>query len=228
MGTPDTAGPLRSYKLRTSRITPGQRRALSDLLPVWGIPTSARPIDVEEIFGRRAGLVLEIGFGMGESTLAMAAADPDRDVIGVEVHTPGVGALLRDAEAAGLKNIRVVVADARLVLREMLAADSLDEIRVFFPDPWPKSRHHKRRLVTPPFARLAAGRLRPGGRLHLATDWAEYARVMLSIVEAEPLLRNRFESFADPGTHRPTTRFERSGLAKGHHIREVVAERVTR
>ncbi len=188
---------------------------------------SARPIDVEEIFGRRAGIVLEIGFGMGESTLAMAAADPDRDVIGVEVHTPGVGALLRGAESAGLKNIRVVVGDARLVLQDMLTADSLDEVRVFFPDPWPKSRHHKRRLVAPSFARLAAGRLLPGGRLHLATDWAEYAQVMLSVVESEPLLRNSFDGFAEPPTHRSTTRFERLGLAKGHAVWEVVAERVT-
>jgi tRNA (guanine-N7-)-methyltransferase len=164
---------------------------------------------------------------MGETTLAMAAADPARDVIAVDVHTPGAGALIRDLEAGGVSNVRVVVADALVVLGDMLAPGSLDEVRVFFPDPWPKLRHHKRRLVNGDFARLVATRLRPGGVLHVATDWTPYAQQTLAVVAAEPALQNRFDGYAPRPAGRPVTRFERQGLAKGHPIHDVVAQRVT-
>lgn len=218
-------GPLPSYKRRSSRITTGQRSALERLLPTWGIPLGSTPLDLEAVFGRRAGVVLDIGFGMGEATVAMAAADPGRDVLAVEVHTPGAGALLRDVAAAGLTNIRVVVGDARLVLAGMLTPGCLEEVRVYFPDPWPKSRHHKRRLVTADFARLAATRLRPGGRLHLATDWADYADQMRGVIASEPLLDNRSGGFVERPVARPVTRFERQGLARGHATFDIVAVR---
>ena len=226
VGTPHPARPLRSYKRRGGRIRPGQRAALDRLLPTWGVPVGDQPIDLEAVFGRRADVVLEVGFGMGEATLAMAAADPDRDVLAVDVHTPGAGALLREASAAGLSNIRVVIGDARHVLSHMLAVGSLAEVRIFFPDPWPKARHHKRRLVTPSFVHLAATRLRAGGGLHLATDWVDYAVVMLAAVTSEPLLRNRFDAYAPRPPGRPVTRFEGQGLAKGHRVLDVIAERI--
>jgi len=168
--------------------------------------------------------VLEIGFGMGETTLAMAAADPERDLVAVDVHTPGAGALLRDLEVAGLTNVRVMVADAVAVLHRMIAPGSLEEVRVFFPDPWPKVRHHKRRLLSPAVVHLIATRLAPGGRLHVATDWEPYASSVLQVVAAEALL-------VDPGGYaprppeRPLTRFEQQGLAKGHKVFDVICER---
>ncbi|MFZ0158875.1 MAG: tRNA (guanosine(46)-N7)-methyltransferase TrmB [Kineosporiaceae bacterium] len=179
------------------------------------------------VFGRVAPVVLEIGFGMGETTLALATDDPDRDVIAVDVHTPGAGALLRALDGAGRCNVRVAVADALVVLRDLLTPQSLDEIRVFFPDPWPKARHRKRRLYSPAFAALAADRLRPGGRLHSATDWAPYAAQMLQVVDGEPLLSNAYPGFAPRPGWRPVTRFERQGLAKGHQIFDVLARRVS-
>ncbi len=214
-----------SYRLRAGRITSGQRAALDTLLPTWGVPVGARAIDLEAIFGRRGGVVLEVGFGMGETTLAMAVADPDRDVLAVDVHTPGAGALVREVEAAGLTNLRVVVGDAVLVLQDMIATGALDEVRVYFPDPWPKTRHHKRRLVTAAFVRLVATRLRAGGRLHLATDWADYADAMLRSVAGEPLLDNPFDGFAPRPVRRPVTRYEQQGLDRGHQIFDVLAVR---
>lgn len=218
--------PPRTFKHRRGRITPGQRAALADLWPRYGLDAGPGPIDPAGVFGRRAPVVVEIGFGMGETTLAMAAADPERDVIAIDVHTPGAGALLRDLDAAGLTNLRVMVADAQWVVRELLRPGSLDEVRVFFPDPWPKTRHHKRRLFSASFAALAASRLRPGGRLHSATDWADYADQMLRVVEAEPLLHNTFGGAAPRPAWRPVTRFEQQGLDKGHRIVDVIAERV--
>jgi tRNA (guanine-N7-)-methyltransferase len=222
---------VHSYKLRNGRITSGQRAALEQLMPTWGVPTGEHRIDLPTTFGRRAPVVLEVGFGMGETTLAMAAADPGRDLLAVDVHTPGAGALLRDAAAAGLTNIRVVIGDVLPVLRDMIDVGTLDEIRVYFPDPWPKLRHHKRRLVTASFVHLAATRLRAatqldaGGRLHLATDWSDYAQRMLAAVSAEPLLHNGSGGFAPRPAHRPVTRFERQGLARDHRIFDVLAVR---
>jgi tRNA (guanine-N7-)-methyltransferase len=215
----------RSFKHRRGRITSGQQDALDTLWPRYGLDVSSSPLDLVRVFGRTAPVILEIGFGMGETTMAMAAADPARDVIAVDVHTPGAGALLRDLDSIGRRNVRVIVGDALDVLREMLLPQSIDEIRVYFPDPWPKVKHHKRRLFTPAFAALTATRLRPGGLLHSATDWAPYAERMLRIVGGEPLLVNTHRGYAPRPPWRPITRFEQQGLSKGHQIFDVVAER---
>ena len=218
--------PLRSFKYRRGRITDGQQTAIDTLWPRYGINLGSEPLDLAAVFGRVAPVVLDIGFGMGGATLEMAAADPDRDVIAVDVHTPGAGALQRDLDTAGRSNIRVLVGDVMPVLRDMLPSGSLDEIRIFFPDPWPKVRHRKRRLYSPAFAALAADRLRPGGRLHSATDWAPYAAQMLEVVRGEPLLSNEHAGYAPRPPWRPVTRFERQGLAKGHEIFDLIARRV--
>ena len=210
---------------RRGRITPGQQRALDQLWAAYGVEVTGVPLDVAAVFGRVAPLVVEIGFGMGEATLEMAAADPDRDVLAVDLHTPGTGALLSGVSSAGLTNVRVMNGDARAVLSEMLAADSLDEVRVYFPDPWPKQRHQKRRLLGTSTVGLVASRLRPGGVLHVATDWTPYAEQVLEVVAAEPLLHNELGGYAPRPDHRPVTRFERQGLAKGHEVHDIVARR---
>jgi tRNA (guanine-N7-)-methyltransferase len=202
---------IRTYKARR-RVTVGQAEAIERLLPRFGA-------DVP--YGRDAPLVLEIGSGMGEATAAMAAADPDRDVLAVEVHTPGVGALLRRLEELALTNVRVVEADGLDVLRAR-PSGSLDEVRVFFPDPWPKARHHKRRLTTPAFADLVADRLRVGGRLHVATDWESYAEQARSVLETHPLL----DLVGIGRGARPVTRFEQQGLDAGRRPHDLVAVRL--
>ena len=163
---------------------------------------------------------------MGETTVAMAMADPARDIIAVDVHTPGAGSLLRALAAESLTNVRVAVGDALEVLRGMVPYASLDEIRIFFPDPWPKTKHFKRRLVTSDFATLAVSRLKPGGVLHVATDWGPYAEQVLEVVDAEPLLVNDFGGLAPRPAHRPVTRFEQQGLRKGHEVYDIVARRL--
>ena len=211
--------PVRTYKVRR-RVTTGQADALARLLPRYGVDPVG-PLDPVAAFGRRAPLVVEVGSGMGEATAAMAAADPDRDVLAVEVHTPGLGNLLRLVEAAGLTNVRVVEADAREVLRDLLAPGSVDEVRVFFPDPWPKARHAKRRLVSSEFADLVADRLRPGGRLHVATDWPAYADRAAAVLQAhaadEVVSRERGA--------RPVTRVEQRGTDAGRASADLVARR---
>jgi tRNA (guanine-N7-)-methyltransferase len=205
---------------------PHRRAALSDLWPRFGVdlPAGGGQLDLSAIFGRRARVALEIGFGMGEATVAAARADPGTDLLAVDVHTPGVAALLMGLATGGIDHVRVVEADAREVLAR-LAPASVDEVRVWFPDPWPKARHHKRRLVTPEFAATVADRLRPGGRLHLATDHGEYAERMLAVVAGEPRLRNEHGGYAPGPAGRPATRFERHGLTRGHRIRDVIVER---
>jgi tRNA (guanine-N7-)-methyltransferase len=212
---------IRSFKPRRGRVTPGQQRALDALWPSYGVEPGTA-LDPVALFGRVAPWALEIGFGMGEATAAMAAADPAGDVLAVDVHTPGVGALLAELDARGLRNVRVVVADAVELLRDCVAPGALDEVRVFFPDPWPKARHHKRRLVTSGFAALVAARLRPGGRLRLATDWADYARQMAEVLAGSPDLEG---GPVPRPLDRPLTRFERQGLAKGHSVVDLVAVR---
>lgn len=207
-----------------------QQRAIDELWTSYGIEIGRDRLDPVAVFRRQAPLVLEIGFGMGEATAAMAEADPDRDVLAVDVHTPGVGALLHDVVARGLVNVRVLLGDAVDVLNDMLGPASLDEIRVYFPDPWPKVRHHKRRLIDDSFASLVASRLAPGGRLHFATDWAPYADRVLAVTEAEPAFtnpygRNPYGGFAPRPAHRPVTRFERQGIAKGHEVFDIVVVR---
>jgi len=214
-----THEPVRTYKVRR-RVTTGQAGALLRLLPVYGADPRS-PFVAAAVFGRTAPLVLEIGSGMGEATAAMAAADPARDVLAVEVHTPGLGSLLRLLERADLRNVRVLEADARDVLADLLAPASLEEVRVFFPDPWPKARHTKRRLLTPEFADLVASRLRPGGRLHIATDWGSYAAQALSVLEAHPA----YEGVSRERGSRPVTRFEARGLEAGRTVHDLVARR---
>lgn len=217
--------PILSFKPRRGRMTSGQRRAVETLGAAYVVEVGATRFDPQEVFGRSAPLVLEIGFGMGEATAAMAAADPSRDVLAVDVHTPGAGALLQRLDDEGIRNVRVALGDAVDVLTHMLASLSLDEIRIYFPDPWPKAKHFKRRLVRSDFVALAADRLCSGGRLHLATDWQPYADQMLDVISAEPLLRNQFPGFAPRPAHRPVTRFERIGLGRGHEIRDIVGSR---
>jgi tRNA (guanine-N7-)-methyltransferase len=213
---------IRSYVLRQGRMTEAQRAALARLLPAYGLPFAAEPLDLAQTFGRSAPVVLEIGFGMGETAAAIAAAHPQIDYLGVEVHAPGVGSLLRAIEARSLSNVRVIQHDASEVVRAMIAPDSLAGIHLFFPDPWPKKRHHKRRLVQPAFASLLAERLRPGGYLHLATDWEDYARWMLEVLMQVPQLANTAEGYAERPAYRPQTKFERRGLDLGHRVYDLV------
>jgi tRNA (guanine-N7-)-methyltransferase len=210
--------PVRSYVLRGGRIGSGQQRALAELAPRFVLPFADAPLDAAALFGRSAPLVVEIGFGMGQATAAIAAAQPERDFIGIEVHEPGVGALLQRIEERSLNNLRIVRHDAVEVLRSMIAPGSLAALHLFFPDPWPKKRHWKRRLVQPAFVALAASRLAPGGVLHCATDWQPYALQMLAVLSAEPLLANSVHGFAPRPAHRPQTKFERRGLALGHGV----------
>jgi tRNA (guanine-N7-)-methyltransferase len=214
-----THAPVRTFKMRR-RVTTGQAEALARLLPVYGVDRSP-PLDPVRVFGRRAPLVLEIGSGMGEATAAMAAADPARDVLAVEVHTPGLGNLLRLVEDAGLSNVRVLEADAREVLEELLAPAALDEVRVYFPDPWPKARHAKRRLVTTAFADLVATRLRPGGLLHVATDWTSDAGQAEQVLADHPA----YEVVSRGRGARPVTRFEQRGLDAGRRPHDLVVRR---
>ncbi len=214
-----THAPVRTFKVRR-RVTTGQADALERLLPSYGADGS-RPFVAEQVFGRTAPLVLEVGSGMGEATAAMAAADPARDVLAVEVHTPGLGNLLRLVEDGGLTNVRVLEADAREVLQDLLTPRSLDEVRVFFPDPWPKARHAKRRLVTTAFADLVASRLRPGGLLHVATDWPSYAEQAEQVLTGSPA----YDVVSRERGARPVTRFEQRGLDAGRRSYDLVARR---
>ncbi|MFI1328306.1 tRNA (guanosine(46)-N7)-methyltransferase TrmB [Streptomyces rochei] len=220
---------IRSFQPRRSRVTTGQADALQRLWPLWGLDIDGqRVIDLGELFGNGHPVVLEIGFGMGEATAQMAAADPETNILAVDVHTPGQGNLLGLAERNGLSNIRVGNGDAIILLREMLAPDSLAGLRVYFPDPWPKKRHHKRRLIQPEFLTLAATRLAPGAVLHCATDWEPYAEQMLEVLTAHPDFENTVPGggFAPRPAHRPLTRFEGQGLDKGHVVNDLLFRRV--
>lgn len=218
--------PIRSYVLRAGRMGSGQQRALERLAPRFVLPFATAPVDFAAVFGRRAPLVLEIGFGMGDATAAIAQALPATDFIGVEVHPPGVGALLQRIEERGLTNLRLVRHDAVEVLGQMVAPASLAGVHVFFPDPWHKKRHHKRRLIQPGFVALLASRLAPGGYLHCATDWQPYAEQMLEVLSAEPLLRNTADAYAPRPAYRPLTKFEQRGLKLGHGVWDLVFARV--
>jgi tRNA (guanine-N7-)-methyltransferase len=218
---------IRSFVLRQGRVSNAQRRAFEELLPRYGVPFAARPHDLDAVFGRAAPKIIEVGSGMGETTAAIAAAHPENDYLAVEVHTPGVGSLLKRVAEMRLANVRVVQHDAVEVLREMIAPGTLAGVHLFFPDPWPKKRHHKRRLVQAPFAALLASRLRAGGYVHAATDWEDYAAQMLDVLSAETMLENTARGFAErPGT-RPVTKFEQRGLKLGHRVWDVVFKRRT-
>ena len=211
--------PIRSYVLRGGRITRAQRRALDELLPRLGIPYATAPLDLDRAFGRHAPRALEIGFGNGDTLVALAAAAPGKDFIGIEVHPPGVGHCLLAADAAGLANVRVIAHDAVEVMASMIPPASLDEVLLYFPDPWPKKRHHKRRIVQPDFAALVASRLKPGGLFKLATDWEPYAAWMLEVLNASPDVRNvaRDGGCVDR-PERAATRFEHRGRRLGHSV----------
>jgi tRNA (guanine-N7-)-methyltransferase len=217
--------PIRSYVLRQGRVTNAQQRAYDTLLPRFSIPYSREVIDLDRAFGRRAPRILEIGFGMGETTAQLAAAHPEDDYLGIEVHTPGVGGLLRQLAERGIANVRVIQHDAVEVLEHMISPASLDGVHIFFPDPWPKKRHHKRRLIQPPFAALLAQRLKPGAHLHVATDWENYAEQILAVLAAEPLLTNTAPAYADRPGSRPLTKFETRGLKLGHRVWDIVFRR---
>jgi tRNA (guanine-N7-)-methyltransferase len=217
--------PVRSYVLRAGRMGSGQQRALVELGPRFVLPFKAQPLDPAALFGRPAPCVLEIGFGMGDATARIAAARPDTDFIGVEVHEAGVGALLRQIGERGLNNLRIVRHDAVEVLQQMVAPASLAAVHVFFPDPWHKKRHHKRRLIQPALVTLIASRLRAGGLLHCATDWEPYAEQMLQVLSAEPMLVNTADGYAPRPEYRPQTKFEARGLRLGHGVRDLVFRR---
>ncbi|HXF67231.1 MAG TPA: tRNA (guanosine(46)-N7)-methyltransferase TrmB [Burkholderiales bacterium] len=217
--------PIRSYVLRQGRMTAAQARAYQELLPRYGIPFSPAPLDLERVFGRAAPKILEIGFGMGETTAQIAFAHPENDYLGIEVHAPGVGALLKRAAALSLANVRVIQHDAVEVLEHMIPERALDGVHVFFPDPWPKKRHHKRRLIQPPFVALLASRMKPGAYLHVATDWEDYARQILDVLCAEPRLENTAAGFAPRPDYRPLTKFEQRGIRLGHRVWDVVFRR---
>lgn len=218
----DIRRPIRSYVLRQGRVSNAQARAHHELLPLFGIRFSNQLLDLDAAFRRAAPKILEIGFGMGETTAAIAAAHPENDYLGIEVHTPGVGSLLKLIGERGLTNLRLIQHDAVEVLQAMIAPASLDGAHIFFPDPWPKKRHHKRRLVQPDFVALLASRIKPGGYVHLATDWAEYAEQMLAVLTAEPQLENTAEGYAPRPAYRPQTKFEARGLKLGHGVRDIV------
>ena len=218
--------PIRSFVLRQGRISNAQRRAHADLLPVYGVPFSPVALDLGRVFGRAAPRILEIGFGMGETTAAIAQQHPENDYLGVEVHTPGVGSLLKRIAELHLENVRVIQHDAVEVLRHMIPSAALDGVHIFFPDPWPKKRHHKRRLVQPPFVALLALKMRPGAYVHVCTDWEEYARQMLEVFSAEPALENTVAGYADRPDTRPQTKFELRGIKLGHRVWDLVFRKI--
>ena len=212
---------LKSYVLRAGRFTDAQKRAYASLAEKYIIPFNEAEIDLIKAFGRKAGVTLEIGFGMGIATAVIAEANPGKDYVGVEVHRPGIGRLLWEIEKRSLSNIRIVEYDAAQVTEKMISASSLQAVHVFFPDPWPKKRHRKRRLIQRPFTETLAQKLIPGGYLYMATDWEDYALHALEELSACSLLSNAYEGFAPPQPWRPKTKFEQKGLAKEHAIKEL-------
>ena len=214
--------PIRSFVRRGRRAGSGQQRALAELGPRFVLPFAPGPLDTAGVFGRDAPVIVEIGFGMGDATAEVAAAMPGHDFVAIDVHDAGVGALLRRIGERALGNVRIVRHDAVDVLRQMIAPRSLAGVHLWFPDPWPKKRHHKRRLVQAPFVAELATRLVPGGYLHAATDWLPYAEQMLAVLGAEPALVNSGDGYVARPAWRPLTKFERRGLALGHGVRDLV------
>ena len=224
--TEDYRRPIRSFVLRQGRISAAQARACQDLFPRYGIAYTATPVVLADIFQRVAPTILEIGFGMGDASAEIAAAHPQFNYLCVDVHTPGVGSLLKNIEKRGLTNVRIIQQDAVDVLRHMLDSDVLDGVHIFFPDPWPKKRHHKRRLVQPEFIDLLCARLKPGGYVHAATDSPDYAEYMLAVFSQHACLSNTALGFANKPSYRPTTKFEQRGLALSHQIWDLVFTKI--
>lgn len=211
--------------LRQGRISNAQRNAYETLLSKYGIPFSTNQLNLEEIFGRSTPKILEIGSGMGEATVTIAKQYPQKDYLAIEVHTPGVGSLLAQINMFELTNLRIIQHDAIEVLQQMLPLESLDGVHIFFPDPWPKARHHKRRLIQPVFASLLCERLKLGGYLHVATDWKDYAEQILSVLSNEDLLTNTAIDYAVRPQYRPLTKFEQRGLQMGHSVWDLIFTR---
>jgi tRNA (guanine-N7-)-methyltransferase len=217
---------IRSFVLRQGRVSTAQQRCLDTLLPRYGIPYSAQPLDLDAAFGRSAPKILEIGFGMGEPTACIAKNHPQNDYLALEVHTPGVGSLLKQIDEQGITNLRIMQHDAVEVMRDMLADNVLDGVHIFFPDPWHKARHNKRRLIQAPFIAQLVQKIKPGGYIHVATDWQDYAEQVLAVLGAEPLLKNTAEDYAEKPAYRPLTKFENRGLKLGHGVWDLVFKRV--
>lgn len=211
---------IRSYVRRTGRLTPSQQRALSTLWPLYGVEIGSEPLEPEALFGRDAPVVLEIGFGNGDTLVELAASNPDSDFIGIEVHEPGVGHCLLRIRDAEISNLRLIVHDAVELLKDHIAPNSIDRINLYFPDPWPKKRHHKRRIVQAAFLDLCARALRPGGALHIATDWENYAEHIDDVLRGSAHFRidERREHDGNDPLQRPVTKFERRGMRRGHRI----------
>jgi tRNA (guanine-N7-)-methyltransferase len=223
---PPSSRSIRSFVIRAGRMGSGQVRALETLGPRWVLPYREAHLDTAGVFGRCAPLIVEIGFGMGDATAQIAQAQPECNFLGIEVHPPGVGALLQRIEAQQLSNLRIVAHDAVPVLEHMLEPESLAGIHIFFPDPWHKKKHHKRRLIQAPFVAQLASRLKPGGYLHCATDWQPYAEQMLAVLSLNPTLRNTADGYAPQPSYRPCTKFETRGIKLGHGVWDVVFVRV--
>jgi len=219
---PSSHPPIRSFVLRQGRVSNAQRRAVDTLLSVYGIAYAPGELAFEQVFGRRAPTILEIGFGMGETTALIAQSHPENNYLGIEVHTPGVGSLLKRIAEDALTNLRLIQHDAVEVLEHMIPPAALAGAHIFFPDPWPKKRHHKRRLIQPAFVALLASRLAPGAYLHAATDWQEYAEQILAVFAAEPALVNTAPGFAPRPDYRPLTKFESRGLKLGHGVWDII------
>lgn len=218
--------PIRSFVLRQGRLTHGQQRALDELMPVFGIPYAPALLELDAVFGRTDSLkILEIGFGMGDSTAKIAQIQPERDFLGVEVHAPGVGSLLKQIGELQLKNLRIIQHDAVEVLKHMIADASLDGVHIFFPDPWHKKRHHKRRLIQAEFVKLLCNKLKVGAYIHVATDWQEYAEWVLEVLQQEPLLENTVQDYAPKPDYRPLTKFENRGIKLGHGVWDLIFRR---
>ena len=213
---------IRSFVHRRGHITQGQKDALERLMGQWSIPYGKSALKIESAFGRMGPLILEIGFGMGETTEKIAQARPEDLFLGVEVFNAGVGSLLNRIDQSGLTNVRIIHHDAVEVLRDMIAPESLSGVHIYFPDPWPKKRHHKRRLIQPAFVSLLASRLAPGSYMHLATDWEHYADQMLEVLRGEPTLSNTADGFAPRPDYRPQTKFETRGLRLGHGVWDLI------
>lgn len=220
--------PIRSFVLRAGRMTAGQERGWSVGFPRYGLTVSSGPLNWESSWESRGPRIVEIGFGMGDSLLTMAETSPMSRFLGIEVHTPGVGRLLGQALERNVENIRVYAEDAMVVLDQCIPEGSVDILQIFFPDPWHKKRHHKRRLIQPAFITKASALLASGGRIHLATDWMPYAEDMLSVLEAEPTLRNTSDTgqYVPRPAWRPETKFERRGTKLGHGVRDLVFEKL--
>ena len=219
---------MRSFVLRGGRLTEGQKRALDEFWPRFGIEKGESLLDFETLFGNDAPVIMEIGFGNGDATWQMAQAHPAENFLGVEVHQPGVGRLLLQMEQHGIANIRIANDDAVEFLRERVPEESLDGVRIYFPDPWPKKRHHKRRLIQSSLIELLASRMRPGALLHLATDWEPYAEHMLEVMRLSDGFVNLSPSgdFCDQPEWRPETKYERRGERLGHQVRDLLFKRI--